>query len=134
MPEDRRRCRNVQSAEVRGDGVEIERAVEARSGEQRPKLGSEAHVSGFGVDEERLYPEPVPNQHELPTLVVPYCDGEHPHESPDGWLNGPMLERGEDDFGIRVPAKVCTRSFELLTQLTMVVHLAIEDQGVSSAR
>ena len=134
MPVDRVRRGDVQVAQVRRQGIRIERSVEVRAGHDRLELRGEAEQAGLPVDEQRLDAEPITNEVEAALLGVPQGDGEHAGESPDRRLDTPSFDGGQHHLGVGVASKPASVRLQLAAQLLVVVDLTVELDGEPAAR
>src|SRR3954469_21449410 len=83
------------------------------------------------IDEQWLDAKAIANQGQLATSRIPHDNGEHPNETASGFFNPPLLERGEDYLGVRVPPKPAACRFQVAPQPPMIEDLAVEDDGVA---
>ena len=82
----------------------------------------------------RLDPEAIPHEKETSRLRVPDGHREHADEFLDRRLDAPAFERAEDDLGVRLTAESRPVSRQLVTQLEVVVHFAVEDDSEALRR
>src|SRR5204863_295062 len=76
------------------------------------ELRPEGDRARLAVHVERLLADPVPDQRELAALGIPDRDREHADEPRDGVDDAPLLERRQQDFGVRAPAESEAAPFE----------------------
>src|SRR5262249_59195910 len=87
--------------------------------------------AGFVKDVERLDPQPVPDQMQLPGIAIPDSQGKHPNEPSYSPLHTPGFKPCQHYFRIGMPPEAVAVSCQLSAHLSVIEHLAVENEGVS---
>ena len=128
---DRVRVGRPQEGEILIERLDVEFAFNETRREERLDLGSEDErwcvvcaVRHRVV--ERLDAEPVACEQERARLFIPQSEGEDAVEMREK-IRAPFGVSREQDFRVRVGAKLSPARFKLAPQLAVVVNLAVEN-------
>src|SRR5262245_16096275 len=125
--DDRVRVGDVTAAEVARQTEHVELAADARMREDGSQLGPEDQPAAELRVVERLLAHAIPRQEEDLAPFVPQPEREHAVEMPDAVL-AEILPRMDDHFGVGPGLEAMPALDQRLTQLDMVVDLAVENR------
>ena len=123
--EDRPRPRDVVVREVVVQGLAIDLPRDA-IGEERFELGAEYQPIAQRRVVERLDAEPVTDEHEGLSRLVPQRDGEHSPEVMDE-VRTVLLVEMDDRFRIGIGGETVPAGLQIRSELPIIVDLAVED-------
>src|SRR5262245_55746877 len=128
----RARRRHIEIAQVVIERVCVDRTVELRQRHQRLQLRRERKDTTAMEIVEWLDAEAVADERKTMFLSIPNADGEHADESAYGPRHAPTLKGPKYYLGVRASSKTMTLSSHRLSDLAIVVDLAVEHQRVSA--
>ena len=114
--------------EIQGDRVAVDPGVELRQRAERLQLRGEGQLSAGPSVVEGLFAEAVPGQVQPAVSPVPQSEGEHPLAGLERRFEPPGLDGAQQDLGIRSAPEGETFAHQALTELAVVVDLAVEDE------
>ncbi len=121
---------NAAPGQIGRHGLWIDLRRPARQSAQGLHFGGERYALRTRPEIQRLDAHAVAGEEEALFQLVPNGDGEHPPKALKAVRPLPGVQ-GQDDLGIGVGAKFEAFVFQRLSQFAVVVHLAVEHDGVA---
>src|SRR5205807_4551599 len=127
------RPRDVGTPEEHAQGASVDRASEARVGAEGFQLRREYEMTAGMPVVQGLLPEPVPHEVQPRRMRVPETERPHAVGLVERLLETPAGDVGEQDFSVRGAAESGPAPLQRPAQLSVVVDLAVERDGVAAA-